>query len=196
MIAAVILAAGTSSRVGRPKQLLLFQGRPIIQHVIDAATAAKVDEIIVVLGHAAEEVLSGFELRPPARVVINPDYEAGQSASLRIGLRSLGHHVKAAVILLGDQPGVSIEAIRAVVDAYERTGERVVRAVYGGEPGHPVLFDRRVWREAEAIEGDRGARDLLAQHPEWVVEVPFEGKPPPDLDTWDDYKRLTEKTDG
>ena len=81
MIAGVVLAAGTSSRLGRPKQLLPLQGKPLTQHVIDATIAAGLDEVVVVLGHAAEEVEAGLELPPPARAVVNPDYEAGQSSS-------------------------------------------------------------------------------------------------------------------
>jgi molybdenum cofactor cytidylyltransferase len=196
MIAGLVLAAGGSSRLGRPKQLLPLQGRPIVQHVVDAALAAGLAEVVVVLGHAAEKVLAGLDLRPPARAVVNPDHAAGQSSSLRVGLRATGADVSAAIVLLGDQPGIAVEAIRAVADAYERTGGPVVRAVYAGRPGHPVLFDRSVWPEVQAIEGDHGARDLLARHPDWIVEVPVEGERPADLDTWDDYRRLRKTRNG
>ncbi len=192
MIAGVVLAAGTSSRLaGRLKQLLPLGGRPITQHVIDAALAAGLDDVVVVLGHKAEEVRAGLELRPPARAVVNPDFQAGQSSSLRAGLRSLGPDIQAALILLGDQPGVSREVIRAVMEAYDRTGGPVVRASYGGRAGHPVLLDRRVWAEVEAVEGDRGARDLMEQHPDWVVSLELGGHPPADVDTWSDYLRLS-----
>jgi molybdenum cofactor cytidylyltransferase len=77
-----------------------------------------------------------------------------------------------------------------VIAAYERTGRPIVRAAYGDEPGHPVLFDRSVWPEVEALEGDRGARAVLVRRPERVVEVPIEGEPPADVDTGEDYQRL------
>ena len=191
MIAGVVLAAGTSSRLGRPKQLLPLQGKPLTQHVVDATIAAGLDEVVVVLGHAAEEVEAGLELPPPARAVVNPDYEAGQSSSLRTGLRALGPDVKAAVILLGDQPGIQFDVIRRVVRVYEDTGDPVVRASYEGKLGHPVLFDRKLWSELQQVEGDRGARDLLAAHPEWVATVEVKGDPPGDVDDWDDYERVS-----
>ncbi len=148
MIAGVVLAAGTSSRLGgRLKQLLPLGGRPITQHVINAAVAAGLDDVVVVLGHKAEEVRGGLELRPPARAVVNPDYASGQSSSLRTGLHALGDDIGAALILLGDQPGIRLEAIRTVMRVYERTGGPVVRASYSGQSGHPVLFERSVWAE-------------------------------------------------
>ncbi len=191
MIAGVVLAAGTSSRLGRPKQLLPLQGKPLTQHVIDATIAAGLDEVVVVLGHAAEEVKAGLELPPQARIVVNPEYEAGQSTSLRTGLGALGPDVKAAVVLLGDQPGIKANVIRSVVDAYRQSGGPVVRASYEGKPGHPVLFDRKLWSELQQVEGDRGARDLLAAHPEWVATVEVKGDPPGDVDDWDDYERVS-----
>ncbi len=190
MFAGIVLAAGTSSRLGRPKQLLAYHGRPLTQHVIDAAIAASLDDVIVVLGERAEDMLAELTLPPPARARVNPDYLEGQSSSLRAGLRAAGPEIRAAVLLLGDQPTVGVGAIRAVLAEYERRGGPVVRATYGGVPGHPVLIDRSVWSEVEAIAGDVGARELLANHPEWVTEVELAAGRPADVDTWDDYQRL------
>ena len=122
---------------------------------------------------------------------MNPDYTSGQSSSLRAGLRAVGPEVDAAVVLLADQPEVSGDPIRQVIEAYQRTGGPVVRVMYGAVPGHPVLFDRSVWDEVESVEGDLGARDLLADHPEWLVTVAVDAEPPPDIDTWDDYEELS-----
>ncbi len=144
----------------------------------------------MVLGHAAEEVEAIIQLPPGARLVRNRDYREGQSSSLRAGLAALGPDVGAAVVLLGDQPGVREEAIRILVDTYLKIRGRVVQGAYGGRHGHPVLLDRRVWGEATAASGDAGARDLLARRPEWVTVVEIAGEPPPDLDTWEDYERL------
>jgi molybdenum cofactor cytidylyltransferase len=190
VIAGVILAAGKSSRLGRPKQLLALGDRTVLQHVVDAAGEADLDDIVVVLGHRASEVEASLRLPAPARVVVNPEYGSGQTSSLRTGLRALGAETRAAIVLLGDQPGVAPEAIRTVAAAYRRTDGPVVQASYGGRPGHPVLLDRRVWPEVQAVPGDVGARDLLASHPEWVVPAEVPGDPPPDLDTWEDYRRL------
>ena len=147
----------------------------------------------MVLGHAASEVATALRLPAGARIVVNPDFSEGQATSLRAGLLQLSSECRAAVILLGDQPGVAPEAVRAVIGAYEEGAGPVVQATYGGRPGHPVLFDRRVWPDVLAVEGDVGARDLLVQHPEWVTLVEVGGLPPPDVDTWEDYRRLCEE---
>jgi molybdenum cofactor cytidylyltransferase len=194
VIAGVILAAGTSSRLGRPKQLLPLRGSTVLQHVVDVSVASGLDEVVVVLGHEAAAVAASLRLPERARVAINPAYRTGQASSLRAGLRALDQETLAAVLILGDQPGLAGSAIRAVIDAYKRTGSLVVQTSYRGRLGHPVLLDRRIWPEVEAVRGDVGARDLLAGHPEWVVPVEVPGDPPPDLDTWDDYRRMGGET--
>jgi molybdenum cofactor cytidylyltransferase len=98
--------------------------------------------------------------------------------------------VAAAVILLGDQPGIRPAVIRAAVERWRRTHDRVVRAVYRGRPGHPVVLDRAVWAEVMAERGDRGARDVLADHPEWIVPLERDEDAPTDVDTPGDYERL------
>jgi molybdenum cofactor cytidylyltransferase len=190
LISGIVLAGGTSSRLGRPKQLLDLEGRPVLQHVVDAAAAAGLDEVVVVLGHMADDVAQAIDLPPVARTCLNPDYARGQSTSLNAGISALAAGSEAAVILLGDQPRMGAGIIRAVVDAYRRTGGRVVRAWWEGRPGHPVLFDRSVWADVQAVDGDKGARDLLKAHPEWEVRVDAGDAPPSDLDTWEDYERL------
>jgi molybdenum cofactor cytidylyltransferase len=166
-------------------------GRPLLQHVVDAACAVGLDEVIVVLGHQAGEVAAALRLPSVARTVVNPDYAEGQSTSFRAGLRTLGPEARAAVILLGDQPGIAPGAIRAVVEAYERGGGPVVQAAYGRRQGHPVLFDRRIWPELEALTGDVGAREILSLHPEWMTTVDVGGEPPQDVDTWEDFRRVS-----
>lgn len=159
--------------------------------MVDTASEAGLHEVIVVLGHQADAVASALHLPKAARTVANPDYAEGQSTSLRAGLRSLGADARAAVVLLGDQPGITPDAIRVVVEAYEEGGGPVVQAGYGGRPGHPVLFDRSIWPELEALAGDVGARDILSLHPEWVTTAGVEGELPEDVDTWDDYRRIS-----
>lgn len=190
MISGVVLAGGMSSRLGQPKQLLEWGGRPVLQHVLDVAARAGLDEVILVLGHAAAAVSSAVRLPPTGRIVLNPEFATGQSSSLKAGLRAASAQAQAAVVLLGDQPRIGADAIRAIVEAYRQTGALVVQARYRGVPGHPVLLDRGVWAEVEAVEGDRGARDLLASHPEWMHRVDFETELPADIDTWEDYERL------
>ncbi|MGH2683465.1 MAG: nucleotidyltransferase family protein [Actinomycetota bacterium] len=186
----MILAAGTSSRLGRPKQLLPLGGKPLLQHAIDAASEAGLDEVIVVLGHEADDVAAALRLPKGARTTMNPRYAEGQSTSLAAGLRALGPETGAAVILLGDQPLVSPTAIRAVVAVFEEAGGPVVQASYGGRPGHPVLLDRKIWAEIQQVEGDVGARDILARAPDRVTAVEVGGDPPDDVDTWQAYRRI------
>ncbi|MEX0799972.1 MAG: nucleotidyltransferase family protein [Dehalococcoidia bacterium] len=193
-VAGVILAAGGSARMGEPKQLLPLDGRPILQHVIDAAQSSCLGEIVVVLGAEAEAVGAALRLPERARTVVNPGFAEGQSTSLRAGLRSLDDEVEAAAVLLGDQPGVSAELIDRVVAAYRAGGRPVARPVYTTSgsrtvPGHPVVLSRAVWPEVEKLTGDQGARALLARHDDWLLEAPIEGEPPPDIDTREDYRR-------
>jgi molybdenum cofactor cytidylyltransferase len=190
VITGIVLAAGTSSRLGRPKQLLDLGGKPVLQHVVDAALAAPLDEVVVVLGHAAREIGDAVPPKGRVRFALNPDFEAGQSTSLRTGLRAADAGSKAAVVLLGDQPGVRVEAVAAVVSAWTKGGGKVVQASYGGRPAHPTLFDRSVWADVDELAGDQGARSLLASHPHWVILVEVGGEPPADIDTQEDYLRV------
>ena len=197
-LSGVVLAAGASTRLGRPKQLLPLAGRPLLQHVLDEAAASSLDEVILVLGHRAEEIRAALALpaRRPDRVVVNPEHAAGQSGSLRLGLRSADPRATGAAILLGDQPGVTARLIDRVAAAFRAGDAPVARPVYaaGGRRvlGHPVVLARRIWPEVERLGGDQGARTLLAAHPDWVLEVPVEGEPPADVDTWEDYERAVD----
>lgn len=190
MISGIVLAGGMSSRLGRPKQLLPLEGRPVLQHVVDAARDAGLDEVVVVLGHRADDIAAAVQLPPGGRTVLNPRYAEGQSTSLAAGLAAAAPSSKAAVVLLGDQPRIGADVIGRVVETYRETGAKVVRAWWGGRPAHPVLFDRSVWEAVRAVQGDRGARDLLNANPDWEVRVDAGDAVPGDLDTWEDYERL------
>jgi len=193
-ISGILLAAGTSRRMGFPKLLLPYRGQPLLQHALDAAAASCLDEIVLVLGKGARQVLEAIDLpgATPVRIAINEDPASGQSASLRQGLRSTDPRAAAAAILLGDQPQMTGARIDAVTASFETDGKAVVRPVYCGPqgdrvPGHPVLVARRVWPEVEKLNGDEGMRSLLAREPEWLRELPLDGEPPGDIDNWNDY---------
>jgi CTP:molybdopterin cytidylyltransferase MocA len=188
---AIILAAGAGTRMGGPvKQLLPLHGRPLAQHPIDAAVAAGLEDVVVVLGHAAGEIAPALALPPGGKIVVNPLHEAGQSTSLRAGLDAAPDSARAAVVLLGDQPEVTRAAIRAVVEAHARSGAPVSRAAYRGRPSHPVLLDRAVWPGLQGLRGDQGARALIAAHGTRVELVEVEGPAPEGVDTPEDYARL------
>lgn len=192
MISGIVLAGGTSSRLGQPKQLLELDGRPVLQHVVDTAAspASALGEVVIVLGHVAGDVASALSLPPGSRTVVNPDYATGQASSMRTGLAAASLDSEGAVVLLGDQPGMPAAHIAAVVRAFEGGAGPIVQACFRGAPSHPVLFARRVWPELMAVTGDKGAREVIKAHPEWVVRVDLDAEIPPDLDTMEDYRRL------
>jgi CTP:molybdopterin cytidylyltransferase MocA len=189
-LSAVVLAAGASRRLGRPKQLLPLEGVPLAQHALEQAVGTGAGEVIVVLGHRADRVAEALTLPPAARVVVNPDFARGQAGSLLAGLRAARAGALAAIVVLGDQPRLRAEAVEAVIAAWLAGAGPAVRAEYGGRPGHPVILGRELWPELQGLSGDRGARALLAARPAEVMGVEVGGEPPADVDTWDDYVRL------
>jgi molybdenum cofactor cytidylyltransferase len=191
-VAGVILAAGMSRRLGRPKQLLILDGRPLIAHVVDRALASTLDDVLVVTGADTDPVRAAVAGRD-VRFVHNPRYEEGQGTSLAVGVAELGEDVDAAVILLGDQPGVSTATIDRVIDAYRGTRAPVVMARYGKARGHPVLFGRAMFPELRQLTGDMGGREVVRAHQDELVFVDGGAvAPPSDVDTeeaWEDLQR-------
>lgn len=194
-VAAIVLAAGSSRRMGQPKQLLPIAGRPLLQHVLDAAAAAAVDEIIVVLGHEAAAIRAAVRLPANARVAVNERHAAGQGTSLACGLAAARGDATAAVVLLGDQPHVTSALVDEVLAAFFAGMAAVVRPVWhdahgAKRPGHPVVLARAIWPAVAELVGDGGARVLFEAHPEWVHELPMAGHPPDDIDDLADYRRV------
>jgi molybdenum cofactor cytidylyltransferase len=179
--------------MGQAKQLLPLDNRPLLQHVVDATAASCLDEIILVLGHRAEEIRAAINCPERVRVVVNTEYAEGQSTSLRAGLRAASPRAAAGAVLLGDQPRVTAQLIDRLAAAFATSAACVVRPVYHGVgghrvPGHPVFLARQVWPDIDTLRGDQGARELLVAHPEWLHEVSVEGEAPGDVDTWEDYR--------
>lgn len=162
----VLLAAGTSSRMGRPKQLLDWGGRPLVRHVAEAALASRLDGLVVVLGAAAaeaREALAGAE--GAVRLVACADYAEGQAASLRAGLAALPADARAAVVLLVDMPLVGPALIDRLLAAYAAApGAKAVVPRHAGRRGNPVLLAAETFAELGALTGDVGARALLERH--------------------------------
>jgi molybdenum cofactor cytidylyltransferase len=189
-VAGLILAAGASARMGRPKQLLDWGGRALVRVAAEVALAARLDPVLAVVGGAREDVeaaLAGL----PLRFVVNADYAAGQSTSLRAGVSALGPELDGAVVLLGDQPLITAAIVERLVAEWRASGAPIVAPVYAGQRGNPVVFARAVFSELLAIQGDQGARAVLAADPSRVHLVPFEdARPLSDIDTPADYQRL------
>ncbi|MFN8593074.1 MAG: nucleotidyltransferase family protein [Thermomicrobiales bacterium] len=196
MIAGVVLAAGRSSRLGRPKQLVPLEGEPLIRHTIRAILRSSLDRVIVVAGHEALAVHAALADLPVA-VVVNPNYALGQSTSLRCGVDALPAETEAAVFLLGDQPRVRAETIDALVQAWRQTGAPVVAPLYRDGIGNPVLFARSVFPELRAVEGDTGAKPVVQGHRRAgdLHLAPVDAPAPCDLDTEADYAALLEALD-
>lgn len=189
-IAAVVLAAGSSRRLGTPKQLLLVGGSPLLAHTIRLCAGAGFEETVVVLGHEAEAVREGLGEWPGVRFVVNEDFAAGQSTSLRRGLLAVGAQAKAAALFVGDQPGLSQRSIDAVLAAFVSGDFDVVRPLYQGAPGHPLVAARSVWPLLLRATGDRGARAVLKSDDIEVHDVELDVEPPRDIDTWADYEAV------
>jgi CTP:molybdopterin cytidylyltransferase MocA/SAM-dependent methyltransferase len=195
-IAAIVLAAGAGSRFGGGKLLATIHGRSILGHVVDAARAAGLEPIVVVVPPGGD--LDELDLGDVRRVV-NPDPGEGLSGSVRLGLRALEHDtaVDAAVILPGDQPLVRPDVIRALVAAaadHPESSFVVPRYVDDAAP-NPILARRRMWRLADELAGDRGFGPVLDRNPELVHEVPFRGANP-DVDTSADLAAVLEQAWG
>jgi len=186
----VILAGGSSSRLGRPKQLLPLGDRPVLAHTLAGALAADLDGVIVVLGHEAATVQERVDFAG-AQVVVNDAYREGQSTSLRAGLAALPADTDAALFILGDQPLIGAAVHAALVAARRATGAPIVIPTYAGVRGNPVLIARELFPELAEVTGDQGARGVIRAHRDAVHEVPIPGPPPTDdLDTEEDYAHL------
>ncbi|WP_031078397.1 nucleotidyltransferase family protein [Streptomyces sp. NRRL WC-3742] len=190
-VAALVLAAGGGRRLGgRPKALIRYGGRPLVEHTVAVARAGGCPEVVVVLGAAAAQVRTTAHL-PGCRLVANPDWASGMGSSLRAGLAALPPGVSAALVLLVDTPGVTPAAVARLLAAH-RAGAELAAAAYGGRRGHPVLIGARHFAEAAAgAHGDSGARALLAAHAAETalvecadVAVPDDLDTPADLARW------------
>jgi molybdenum cofactor cytidylyltransferase len=194
VIPAIVLAAGQSTRMGRPKALLpLEAGETFVTHIVSTFRAAGVEEILIVVGHDAQTVIDAVERTGAvARFVVNPDYEAGQLTSLLAGLRVIDRPgVVAALVTLVDAPRVEPATVRAVLDRYRHTRAPIVRPVNGARHGHPVLIDRSLFGELRSADPARGAKAVVRAHASAAgdVEVEDEGAFA-DIDTPADYDAL------
>jgi molybdenum cofactor cytidylyltransferase len=196
--AAIVLAAGEGRRFGSPKQLALLRGRPLLQHVLDAANAAPgLGDVLLVLGAHADEIVAKV-CGGKARVVRCDEWREGMAASLRAGAAALPSDAEAALILLGDQPLVTPALIALVLDhaaaeAAEGNAVDAVRISYDNVPGHPVLLGRKILARIPMLRGDVGARDLLSAAEVRLVESIDTGGGV-DVDTPEQLEALIDRT--
>jgi len=186
LIAAVVLAAGSSSRMGKPKQTLQLEGWSMLERVLQTLSQTKVDRVVVVLGAHSSAVRGGVKFGRE-KVVLNPRFKEGMSGSLRIGLAEV-EEADAAIIVLGDQPFVSPGTIDRIIDAYVSSKSPVVVPVYRGRRGNPVLFDRSLFPQIRRIRGDVGAKSVVAGNEDKLLQVDVNDEGIlVDIDTPSDY---------
>ena len=188
-ICALVPAAGMSTRMGSPKQLLPFGGKTVLQTVVDTLLDANLDGILVVLGHRADAVRESLAERP-VLFHLNPDYRKGMFSSILCGLSVLGKSADAALIALGDQPNVRARVVRKVATAYRKGDWGIVVPVCRGKRGHPALVDLgRYLSEIRSLTGEDGLKPVMRGHPDDTLEVEVEDDGVlRDIDTPEEYR--------
>lgn len=189
--AAIVLAAGGSRRLGRAKQLEPWGESNLLEHVVSRTLEFPVDEVWVVIGHEADQILEASDLGD-AYVIENLEWEEGIASSLRVGLDALTRLSRCdqALVVIGDQPDVSVATVEELLASHSRSGKPVTIPKYRYSWGNPVVVDRSLWARLMSLEGDEGARRLWQAHPEWVNEVWFPEAAPRDVDTEADVDEL------
>lgn len=189
--AVIILAAGSSSRLGSPKQLLTVDDKTLLQHTIEAAKAAGIDPVIVVLGANRELIKKDLNAK---EVVIaeNEKWQSGLASSIHSGIEALtkvSPSADAAILMVCDQPFVSAELLNDLLRKQKETGKAIVASSYDNTLGTPALFHSSLFPELAALEGDTGAKILLKKYENQLSSVPFI-RGGIDIDTGEDYKNL------
>lgn len=188
-IAILILAAGTSTRMGTPKQLLPWKGTTLLGNIIKNALAVSATNVFVVLGAYAKKIKIGVDT---GNIVFidNPNYKSGLGSSLACGIEYLikhDHEYQAALILLCDQPLLDSAYLDSIVTAFYKGGKGIVATAYGNRAGVPAIFDRKYFSELKTLNNDFGAKKILERHNEDLLTIKPMGKEQ-DLDTIEDYK--------
>jgi molybdenum cofactor cytidylyltransferase len=188
-ITGLVLAAGTSRRLGQPKQLLEYRGQTLLDVTLDMARGCGFDQLVVALGGAAPEVRRIVDFTG-CDVVDNVHFTTGCSSSIVAALDSVDAHSDGVVLLLGDQPGVSPTAVEKLLASVAESPLGVT--AYDDGRGHPFWFGRSMFDELRTLQGDKAVWKLIESGRWPVVEVPLTGDVPLDVDTWEDYARLLE----
>lgn len=192
--AGIILAAGASVRFGQPKQLIKLWDKYLIEWVLDAALKSRLRTVVLVLGHEHKAILQALGAKadhPGLKVVINPNYRDGQSTSLKAGLTCVRQAFSSVMYLLADQPMINSDAIDRMLDQFHNSDKDICVPVFEGRRGTPTIFRRSIYEEIMMIDGDIGARNIIAKKAERVLYAKI--KDPKcffDIDSQEDLKNL------
>ena len=193
MVSAILLAAGESKRMSKPKQLLPFGRSTILEQSIDNLLSSKANEVIVVLGHRAEEMRNKIATRP-VKIAINPNYHQGMGTSIATGLSLVDGKAEAVMLALADQPLVDSKVIDLVIDGFMAYNKGVVIPTYQGRRGHPVIFAIKYKGELSGLKGDIGGRQIIEEHPDDILELAVDSPDINiDIDTAENYVQAAGK---
>jgi molybdenum cofactor cytidylyltransferase len=191
ILSIIILAGGRSKRMGTMKQLLPWGKKTILQHVVDTAAGVEPAEIIVVLGHNADEisrVLSG----KPVKIVVNTEFSKGMSSSLQTALRHISPESDTYIFMLGDQPLVTVETLKLLLLSHQTSNLGITVPVYQGVKGRPVVIDSKYREELMTLKGEIGAKQVIDHHPDDVLEAPVDSEEVIiDIDTQEEYRKYS-----
>jgi molybdenum cofactor cytidylyltransferase len=188
----LVLAAGGSRRMaGRPKQLLPYRSGTLLGHVLDTARACHFDQLLCVVGGSADDVRNSVHFGG-VTVVENQVFGEGCSSSIGAALLSVDQRCEVLVLMLGDQPGVSVSTVSALLEG--RGDAPLAACAYSDGRGHPLAFARSVFADLETLHGDKGVWKLLDRRASEVNDVPVPGPIPRDVDTWEDYEEVVART--
>jgi len=172
-VSAILLAAGKSSRMGKLKQLMPLGNSTILEQTLANLLGSRLNEVIVVLGYKAEEVVKRLSGRP-VKVMVNPLYRKGMSTSIAAGLKFVDSQAQAVMLVLGDQPYVDSPPINRLIAAFSSNKKGIAIPTYRGQRGHPLIFNRKYQAQLSHLSGDIGGREIIREHPEDVLEVPVD----------------------
>ncbi|MDY6898110.1 MAG: nucleotidyltransferase family protein [Cyanobacteriota bacterium] len=187
----IILAAGKASRMGKPKQLLTYQGSSLISHAINVGLNSICKPVVVVLGAYAEKVKLEID-KLPVQIIENPDWETGMASSIRAGISTINQNninLDAVIIALADQPLIPEAVFNELIQKYQETENKIIASAYDDIVGVPALFDKNLFLELMDIKGDRGAKALIRKYQDEVLTIPV-AEAAIDIDTEDDYEKL------
>jgi molybdenum cofactor cytidylyltransferase len=194
-VAAIVLAAGMSRRMGTPKQLLRLGGKSLLERTLDSVRGSGVDEIVLVLGASADEVRHHL-VTDGLRVVVNPEFQQGMGTSLRTGLPAVGASTQGALIVLADQPFVRSSTMDQMIAYWRHSHPQILLPLYRGFRGNPVLLDRSVFPELMSLTGDIGCRAIFGSHTESIHRLAVDDVGILlDIDSAEDWERLNSSGD-